>query len=126
MENGRPGRGVTPFLVVAALGMAATTCHPRPGAPTASPGGDALAAPRIVRYDTRLEVDVAARSIRGETAISLLAPPAGTRRPRELRFPRHDLVVDRVTVAGEPVRVGVDGPALVIPLPDGNRPDARV
>ncbi len=123
MEIGRHGRGVTPFLVVAALGVTATTCHPRPGAPTASPGGDALAAPRIVRYDTRLEVDVAARSIRGETAMRLAgAPAAGT----ELRFPRHDLVVDGVTVAGEPVTARMDGPALVIPLPAGSGPDARV
>src|SRR5512135_179007 len=110
LQVGAPLATTLATLLAAGI-VAGTGCHHLPRTPTPSSAAAAAteAEPRIVRYDTRLEVDVATRAIRGETTIRLgEAAAAGT----ELRFPRHDLVVDRVTVAGEPVTARVDGPAL--------------
>jgi aminopeptidase N len=106
---------------VAGLALAMAGC--RSAAPPALYGRTAAAqvAPRpddgldIRRYDTRLALDIANKSVVGETRITFAYSGPG---PRELRFPRNALAVERVTYEDQSIAFVTEGTTIAIPLPE--------
>ena len=71
----------------------------------------------VRRYEARVALDVANKSVRGDTAIIFRFPSAS---PRSLRFPRNELEVDGATYEGHAAAFRIEGDSIVIPLPDSS------
>ncbi len=104
--------------VLASLGLVLACAGCRGGALAGSRPAPPAAAPAAVdvrRYETRIALDVANKSVEGETRITFAYPGPG---PRALRFPRNALSVERADYRGRPTAFQADGDTIVIPLPE--------
>jgi len=101
------GRVASALGAVALAGLAPAA----PQTASAAPGPAA----RVLRYETRVAIDMDEKSVRGETRI-LVRRPAGA--PEEIRFPRNGLAVEGLSVGGSAVAAMPSETELVVPLPE--------
>jgi aminopeptidase N len=113
------------LVVCLALLLANTGCHvvtraphPTHTSPRSTPLAQEGKAPLdIRRYETKIAIDMASRSISGETTVVFSYSGPG---PRELRFPRNGLSVDGIRYESEAASYHVDADAIIVQLPDAS------
>jgi aminopeptidase N len=121
-----------PFLVLMSLALTSAGCR---SATPSSSGNKPASAPAsqapaletpfdVIRYETKIVLDVDNKSVVGETKVVFSHPGPG---PRELRFPHNDMNVDGVIYQGKAAAYGIENAELVIPLVGSSRlADERV